>query len=340
MQTSSTNDGITPSSNYTVFRNRVFYDSLGSFWGGIITNKLDLGENPVSYQSIGIGGVKIFSPKLSVVFAVSGTYEDMDVSAFANRVYYHIGVTRNARQGWNLGFDASLIGNDFVPEMGYIAENDLFNTGMKIGYVWRPANSNISSYNIFTYTRYRYKPLLAENETEFFAAETSVNFKNGSAIQIKPIELNNDLLFYDWQINSNVTIPQNTYFMFAPELKLSAPSDGDYSASVFMKFGDFYGGNRFSIYPSADYILNKHFKVGVDYEFNHIQFPQAFAVSDAEPLFISNLVRLNLYYYMSSKISIKLFTQYDDLSDGISSNLRFRYNPVEGTDLYIVFNQA
>lgn len=340
MQTSSMNDGITPSSNFTVFRNRVFYDSLGSFWGGIITNKWNVGENPGTYQSIGIGGVKIFSPKLSVVLALSGTYEDLDVTQFANRVYYHVGVNRNARQGWNLGFDASLIGKDFVPEMGYIAENDLFNTGLKVGYVWRPVSSIISSYNIYTFTRYRYKPFLAEEETQFFSAENTLNFKNGSYIQIKPIELNNDLLFFDWQINSDILIPQDMYFMYSPDITLYAPTDGDYDASVFMKFGDFYGGNRFSIYPSADYILNKHFKVGIDYEFNHINFPQSFAANDADPVFISNLVRLNLYCYISSKISIKLFTQYDDLSDAISSNLRFRYNPVEGTDLYIVFNQG
>ncbi|MBP9549383.1 MAG: carbohydrate binding family 9 domain-containing protein [Chitinophagales bacterium] len=339
MQTGSANDGETPSSNFTVFRNRVFFDSLGSFWGGIITNKINVGESPATFQSLGIGGVKYINSRLSIISAISGTYENMDLAAFANRVYYNFGINRNVRQGWNLGFDASLIGKDFVPEMGYIAENDLLNTGLKVGYIWRPESATISSYNIYTFSRYRYKPTLQQNETEFFSAEGSLYFKNGLGIQLKPLEINNDLLFYDWNINNDITIPQNTYFMYSPDLNIEAPSDGDYSGNVFMKFGDFYGGNRFSLYPSVDYFITKNLQIGIDYEYNHIQFPTEFASGDNNALFISNLIRLNISCYFSSKISIKLFTQYDDISDKVSSNLRFRYNPVEGTDLYVVFNQ-
>ncbi len=127
--------------------------------------------------------------------------------------------------------------------------------------------------------------------------------------------------------------------MYSPDLNIEAPSDGDYSGNVFMKFGDFYGGNRFSLYPSVDYFITKNLQIGIDYEYNHIQFPTEFASGDNNALFISNLIRLNISCYFSSKISIKLFTQYDDISDKVSSNLRFRYNPVEGTDLYVVFNQ-
>lgn len=340
MQTSSTNDGANPSTNYTVFRNRVFYDALGSFWGGIITNAYRVGATPTSYQSLGIGGVKIFSPKLSLVAAMSGTYENMDVNAFANRVYYHVAINRTARQGWNLGMDASSIGKDFVPEMGFVAENDLFNSGMKIGYTWRPQNSRVSSYILNTFTRYRYKPYLDKTETQFFSAEGSVYFKNGAGIQVKPLELNNDLLFFNWQINSDILIPEDTYFMFSPDITLTAPSDGFYNANLFMKFGDFYGGNRLSIYPSADYILNKNLQIGIDYEYNHILFPMEFVEPGGNPEFISNLIRLNISCYFSTRMSLKLFTQYDDLSDAISTNLRFRYNPVEGTDLFVVFNQG
>ena len=35
-----------------------------------------------------------------------------------------------------------------------------------------------------------------------------------------------------------------------------------------------------------------------------------------------------------------MFSQLDDLSNQVTSNLRFRYNPEEGTDLYVVFNQG
>lgn len=339
MQTAAASDEQVPSANFTVFRNRMFYDALGSFWGGILTNKITAGPAATSYQSIGFGGVKIFNSKLSLVTAIAGTFENLNIAAFGNRSYYNLGLNRNAREGWNLGFDASVIGKDFIPEMGYIAENDLLNTGLKAGYVWRPQSASVSAFSLYSFSRYRYKPALGKNETAFFSAESSLSFKNGFTIQLKPLELNSDRLFSDWAMNDHITIPQNTYRMFSPDLSIGAPADGDYSANVFVKFGDFYGGHRLSIYPSGDYILTKNLQIGFDYEYNRIQFPSGFADTPGKALFTSHLIRLNIACYFSSKVSIKIFTQYDDISDRVSSNLRFRYNPVEGTDLYIVFNQ-
>ena len=36
----------------------------------------------------------------------------------------------------------------------------------------------------------------------------------------------------------------------------------------------------------------------------------------------------------------QILSKYDPLNHAISGNLRFRYNPREGTDLYVVFNQG
>jgi len=42
----------------------------------------------------------------------------------------------------------------------------------------------------------------------------------------------------------------------------------------------------------------------------------------------------------NSKISTDLFTQISSLDEVVSSNLRFRYNMREGTDLYVVFSES
>ncbi|MCK4746862.1 MAG: hypothetical protein KAT15_07505, partial [Bacteroidales bacterium] len=38
--------------------------------------------------------------------------------------------------------------------------------------------------------------------------------------------------------------------------------------------------------------------------------------------------------------SLSAFVQYNTAIDKVISNVRFRYNPMEGTDLYIVFNEG
>ncbi|MCC6288586.1 MAG: hypothetical protein IT249_11945 [Chitinophagaceae bacterium] len=56
------------------------------------------------------------------------------------------------------------------------------------------------------------------------------------------------------------------------------------------------------------------------------------------PAFTSHLVAANFQYNYNTKISAKLLWQYDNLSKTITTNIRLRYNPKEGTDLYFVYN--
>ena len=79
--------------------------------------------------------------------------------------------------------------------------------------------------------------------------------------------------------------------------------------------------------------------MGLHYEYNHISF-QKYLDIDSSTLYQSHLIQLRVNYIFSTKFSLKLYTQYDNISKSISSNLRFRYNPKEGTDLYIVINQG
>ena len=51
-------------------------------------------------------------------------------------------------------------------------------------------------------------------------------------------------------------------------------------------------------------------------------------------------MRLSVSYYFSTGLSVKMLSQYDQVNNLLTSNLRIRYNPREGTDLYIVFNQG
>ena len=42
----------------------------------------------------------------------------------------------------------------------------------------------------------------------------------------------------------------------------------------------------------------------------------------------------------STKFSATAFIQYNSAADAVIGNIRLRYNPREGNDLYIVYNEA
>lgn len=53
----------------------------------------------------------------------------------------------------------------------------------------------------------------------------------------------------------------------------------------------------------------------------------------------NHIVGIKALYMLNTKLSVIAFIQYNTAFGGIISNLRFRYNPREGNDFYIVFNE-
>jgi hypothetical protein len=72
----------------------------------------------------------------------------------------------------------------------------------------------------------------------------------------------------------------------------------------------------------------------MNYEFNGIRFPKR------ETGLNIHLAQLRVVWSLTSKISVDLFSQLTSLDEKVSSNLRFRYNMREGTDLYVVFSES
>ena len=79
---------------------------------------------------------------------------------------------------------------------------------------------------------------------------------------------------------------------------------------------------------------SKNLTVGMTYEFNAVRFP-----ARKDELLI-HLAQLRVVWSFNSKMSTDLFSQFNSLDQAVSSNLRFRYNFREGTDLYVVFSES
>ena len=186
----------------------------------------------------------------------------------------------------------------------------------------------------------QYKWRLNNGETETIISRLTpiFEFKNGSEIDVDVIRFNRDKIFTDWQLSDDVIIKASSYDMYTNTLYYQGDRSKSFTYELYFEYGDFYGGKIFSWNVSPNLILNKHFRVGAYYEFNHIEFPLK-QYQLKKGIYQSNLANVNVSVFLSRFFSIKLLAQYDDLSKQLGGNLRLRYNPKEGTDLYIVFNQ-
>ncbi|HYV93520.1 MAG TPA: DUF5916 domain-containing protein [Chitinophagales bacterium] len=332
-------DSIAPH-NFFVFRTRKDIDPLGSFVGGILTNRINTDSSHSSNQSFGVDFVKRFTQQLSMEGGIAATLLNADFKPVANSIYYNLGIFRSATKGFVYSGYVDLVGKDFNPVIGYLDESDHGLASATVGYQLLAGDkSSVEYWTAQSNNSYRWRMTSGNRETFSSDLSGQIAFKSQALIYFTLYEYKIDSLFYDWYLDDHNAIPAGTYRMFNNSLTLNLPSKSVYTGALTISYGDFYGGKRLFISPDASYSFNKHFSVGVTYEYNRIPFDH-YLQADSSTLYQSNLVRLRVAYIFSTKVSLKLYTQFDDVHHSITSNLRFRYNPREGTDLYIVINQG
>jgi hypothetical protein len=75
-------------------------------------------------------------------------------------------------------------------------------------------------------------------------------------------------------------------------------------------------------------------KFDLTYQWNKLDFP------NREQNFSPHLARLRTLLTFDTEHSISAFIQYNSLTDKIYTNVRYRFNPRQGNDLYIVYNDG
>ncbi len=331
--------GISPH-NFTVLRTRRDIDSLGSFIGGIIANRWNTDTSHLSNQSFGLDFVKRLNQQLAIEGGIANTLENFETESFEKSLYFHVGLFKSATTGFIYSGTVDLVGENINPVMGYIDATDYGSANGSIEYSWNLKNNKyLNYYYIKTNETYRWK--LASGNTETIASQllTGINFKNGASIELTLLDYKQDSLFFDWQIDNRNAISAGVYQMLNNAISLVSPQQSNYTASVYVSYGGFYGGKRIFISPDFTYWINKHLNVSATYEYNHINFDTYFE-EVKNTTYESSLLRFGVNYNFSTRYSLKSYFQFDDLSHQTSTNFRFRYNPKEGTDLFIVVNQG
>lgn len=332
-------DTIAPH-NFTVVRTRKDIDSLGSFVGGIICNRIDTDSSGRHFQSVGIDFVKRFTQQFTFEGGFAGTMENASVKALDTSYYAHLGVFKSAREGLTYGATADLIGPGMNPVMGFLDDNEYGNGFGYINYQWNMDEMPVLQFiSVFAEGSYRWRLNNGDQETRRGAFGGGFFFENGAAIEITVLEYKEDSLLFDWELDAENAISAGNYTTYNTNIGITLPTQSTYFVALNAGYGGFFSGMRANASAEMQYYFNSHLNATLIYEYNDISF-DTYLNLDQETRFVSNLVRLGLNYNFSTKVSLKAYIQYDDLSNMTSANVRFRYNPQEGTDLFIVLNEG
>ena len=115
---------------------------------------------------------------------------------------------------------------------------------------------------------------------------------------------------------------------------LQTPPGRLFNTIVIGEAGGYYDGWRVSAGLMPTWSGIPDLEIGGMLQYNLVRFPTR------DQSYVAPIGQLRALATLSVKFSASALVQYNGADDTVGANIRFRYNPREGTDLYLVYNDG
>jgi hypothetical protein len=241
---------------------------------------------------------------------------------------------RRSEEGFAYNLDYTYAGTKFNPGIGFIMRQGVHGGMVRMLYGWIPGEeSKLFNYQVNArFNRYmRIEDGMLESME--FSPGFEINTKKGIHAEIST-ETAWEGVQYDFNLSDSLVIEAGEYTFTALELRLGTSEAKRISLRGDANLGQFYDGFRYGFESEFNLNFSSSFILSPGYEFNHLSFPDR--VSN-DKLNI-HAVNLKGQIMFSTKFSANFLVQYVNTEDDFIGNFRLRYNPREGNDFYLVYN--
>lgn len=319
------------SENFGIIRARRNVINESSYIGAVLTSRVGVQERNFAY---GLDGIfKIWeNDYLNVKLArVSDSIGTKILSADPMR--YFLSWERFTSSGLNYNFTWTRSGKNFDPGIGFQTRNNYSHYYGSLGYGWLPGEASfLQSHkvviNISAFTNN------ADNSAQTFETMLTYDFNmksghNGMASLKRAYENVTDT----FELSKVSYVPQGKYNYTEFESHFNTTKSKRFNMGFDLWAGTYYGGNRFSYGFEPGVTLGSSLQMSIKYVQNVIHF-------NDRKSFNGGVVGLKALLMFSTTLSANAFVQYNSSEHSAVTNLRIRYNPREGNDFYIVFNEG
>ena len=136
----------------------------------------------------------------------------------------------------------------------------------------------------------------------------------------------------EFRLSPSATISPGSYAFKSATFAYRAPNGAVLRPQIEVEAGSFFDGSQITGRIRPAWNPSPHLELGGSYQLSRISFPSR------EQAFRPQLVGLRADVMLNTRLSSAAFLQYSSASDRVSGNIRFRFNPREGDDLYVVYN--
>ena len=320
--------------NFGVIRMRRQVINPNSYVGGIFTSRIGMdGKQNFSY---GVDGIfRLFGDDyLNVKWAQSYDSEIDSKLSSLDPSFILINWQRRSEEGFAYDFNYSYSGLKFNPGIGFVRRNGLQGGGARLLYGWIPGDQSwLFNYN-FNVRGDRYVRLEdGQLESMEISPGFEINTKKGIHAEIST-ETAWEGVQYDFNLSDSIVIYAGDYVFTGFEGRFGTSEANRISVRGEVFAGQFYDGNRLGFGGEFNLNFSSSFILSPGYEFNHITFPDR----ETNNLLNIHAVNMKAQLMLSTKFSASVFVQYLNTEDEFMGNFRLRYNPREGNDFYLVYN--
>ncbi|MDX1405141.1 MAG: DUF5916 domain-containing protein [Woeseiaceae bacterium] len=234
---------------------------------------------------------------------------------------------------WSNSIGYTQVGEEFNPEVGFLARNGYRKYSGRVLRRIRPSNL-WNLFEIRPHVSYRgFWDFDGFQETGFLHIDSHWEFETGSEIHTG-YNVTTEGVKTPFDIIPGVTIPAGTYDHGELQLVYQGDQSQPLNFDLRLISGGRFGGDRLTLEPTIRYRIGEKFTSEFAINYNDFDLP----VPGGD--FTANLYRLRLSYSFTPKILLQLLTQYNEVDDVVTNNLRFSWLQAANAGLFIVYNEV
>jgi hypothetical protein len=135
-----------------------------------------------------------------------------------------------------------------------------------------------------------------------------------------------------FRLTDRISVPGGHYTNSYVRAAGGTPFDKRLRAHVNLESGTLFGGRRMTATVEPTWSQSRHLEVSAVLSATRLDFP------GVDPV-VERLIRSRVRVAITSQLFVESLVQVNSVRGATTSNLRLRYNPAEGHDLWVAFDQ-
>ncbi len=325
---------VLPSENFGVmrFRRQVINDN--TYIGAMVTSRLGVdGSYNLAY---GVDGIfRLFGDDYLDIKWSQSFEDSIKNNSLAEPTKMIASWERRSGKGLGYSFNFAQSGTHYNPGIGFEMLDDFISLRATMKYGWLPEESSgIYSHSpeiMFWNMAYIDDgSLMSRSYIASWTFLTKSQWQGYISFAYKTENVRDSLEVFEDQLY----IPPALYNYVDFRGSFVTPGSNPFYVIGLVETGQYFDGTRLSFNMQPTWNISKHMELGVIYNFDKLRFRER----DLDIL--NHIVGIKATYMLDTRLSVNSYIQYNSAVNGILTNLRIRFNPKEGNDFYLVFNEG